>query len=279
MINYKIKNLILEDISKGNPLLKYAYLKKGANNFFNVVLNPEYDIYKNEIIILEKNKLNIQKALKENIVVLGVGNADKIKIILDNYNFKTLTIIDYSPEILSIAKKNLTGYNFKIILDDFEKIDFNQFKENISFLFLGGTLFNFKNWECILKKIKKHNSDSNIIIGVELLNKIGDVKKVSKQYEKESVFQFLKYPLNFIGIDDNEGFLKQSYNVKEMSIDTYFIFKPNLKNYYLKDISKQKILLCRSIKLLESNFFKKTKLYNVVFKNNFKNNWVVILNF
>jgi uncharacterized SAM-dependent methyltransferase len=86
MIDYKIKQLILTDIYKGKSLLKYAYLEKGANNFLNVVLNPSYDIYKNEINILNRYKQNFQDVLKENIVVLGVGNGDKINVLLDDFN-------------------------------------------------------------------------------------------------------------------------------------------------------------------------------------------------
>ena len=277
MSNYKTKNLILNDIYKGNSLLKYAYLEKGANNFLDVVLNPSYDIYKNEIKILKKNKDAFQKILKENIVVLGVGNGDKIKILLDGFNFKTLTLVDLSKKMISIAKQNLSKYNLKIINKDFEEIDFSQFQKNTSFIFLGGTLFNFNNWDLILKKLKNNFSNSNIIIGVELLNKTEDVNLVSKQYKKESVFDFLTFPLRFIGLNKKDGLVKQVYNKKERSIDTYFIFKNSNDKVNFKDNKIKKIILCRSIKLFKNDFFKKIEDYEVILDCNLKNNQIIAL--
>lgn len=277
MSNYKIKNLILNDIYKGNSLLKYAYLEKGANNFLDVVLNPSYDIYKNEIKILKKNKDAFQKILKENIVVLGVGNGDKIKILLDGFDFKTLTLVDLSKKMISIAKQNLNNYNLKIINKDFEEIDFSKFQQNTSFIFLGGTLFNFNNWDLILKKLKNNFSNSNIIIGVELLNKTEDVNLVSKQYKKESVFDFLTFPLRFIGLNKKDGLVKQVYNKKERSIDTYFIFKNSNDKVKFKDNKIKKIILCRSIKLFKNDFFKKIEDYEVILDCNLKNNQIIAL--
>ncbi len=256
--NMAIKQDIKKSILQGEPLLKFSYLNKGANKFIQVLNSKEYYTTKNELKIIKENKKELQSFLKQNIVVLGVGNGDKIKELLPSTN-KHLTLIDISEDLLKITKEKVPAQNLTLINDSFENIDFTKFK-NSTFIIFGGTLFNKDNWEDLINLLKKESINSNLIIGIELLNGI-PINEIIKQYNNETGFNFISQPLNLIGIKKKSRKIKVNFNKRKNKIEEWFISKTPIFN-------KKKILLSISIKINEKSFIKKINQKNIKF--NFK---------
>jgi len=264
ILKQDIKKCILQD----EPLLKFSYIKTGANKFLKVLKSKEYYTTKKELKIIKEKKPQLQSFLKENIVILGVGNGDKIKELLSNIK-KQVTLIDISENLLNIAKEKIKDQEIKIINNSFENIDFTKFEDS-TFVMFGGTLFNNTNWDNLITHIKKESINSNLIIGIELLNRI-PINEIIKQYNNETGFNFIFQPLKLIGIKKNTGKIKVSFNTKKNRIEEWFILKKPIFN-------KKKILLSISIKINEKIFVKKINKRNIKFDFKEGDNHVIGIN-
>ncbi len=249
---------IKKNIQKGKPLLKFSYVNKGAKKFLKVLNSKEYYTTKNELKIITKEEKELQSFLKKNIVVLGVGNGDKIKKLI-NAPSKNVTLVDISEDLMKIAKSKIQKSDLTTIIDSFENIDVSKF-QNTTFIILGGTLFNNDNWIDFINRLKQKSINSNLIIGVELLNGIS-IEDIIRQYNNETGFEFIFQPLKIIRIKRNSGKIKVNFNILKDRIEEWFI--PNKPMF-----NKKKILLSISIKISEERFIKKINKKNIEF--NFK---------
>lgn len=281
MISQEIKKEIIRDINKEESLLKYSYLDKGVNSFLEVINSPNYYTFKNEMNLINKYKNKLQEGLKENIVILGVGDGRKAKELLAGLKIKNLTIIDISSEMISLAKENLSIYNPRIINKEFEEIRFENLEDNTTFILLGGTLLNFKDWVSFLLRIKNGFHNSNIILGVELLEKECNTEEVVNQYNTEAFFKYSFFPLESIGLTRKHGFVKQIYNHKREAVETWFILdkKEDIKKRIGIKKNVSKALLCMSIKLKEQEFYEEIKKYDKLLDYKRGNNHIISIGF
>lgn len=240
-----LKEDIKKEILANKPLLKFAYLKKGANDFLKVLKSKEYHTSQNELKLIKENILNIQSKLNKNIVVLGVGNGLKIKEILKDIK-RDITLVDISEKLINSARNNLKNQNIKSIITNFNLIDLNKFKDT-TFIMLGGTLFNNPNWINFINNIDFKKNNSNMLLGIELLNGVS-MSKVIKQYDNETGFKFIFNPLKLLGIKREDGKINVLFNNNKQRIEEWFVFNNS---------KKRKILLSISFKLKMDDFLKK----------------------
>jgi hypothetical protein len=264
--------------------LKYAYVGNGAIRFLRVLKSPEYYTYRNEVNMINNHAHKIKNNFEDNVIVLGVGNGEKLNKILGDLNEEYVTLVDIS-EILLKKGLEFLKRNFNVENTSFEKLKLNDFSKKTSFVLFGGTLANMKNWDQFLLKLKKNFPKQNIFLGLEFadMSKPKIIKKIIKEYDNETGFKFIFYPLSILGFSRHDGHIEVGFNYRKSRIEEYFILNSSgiKKARRLKLLNSKKILLSISIKLERNQFLKKIKKIGLKngleFNNN--NNSIIELKF
>lgn len=223
---------IIDQLKKGNSLLKFAYIGfDGTNNFERIINSNDYKSFNNEMVIIEQNLLTITDQVRDRLVVLGVGNGKKlIQISKRLYTNKEIILIDLSKEFLDKTKNIIKG---NVITEQgcFETMNMSKFGKNSTFLILGSTLGNLKNYEFFLKKLKCECQDSNAIIGMEFYDNVtASMEKILDAYKSMEAFRFVFNPLKKLGFGWEHGDFKVFFNTEQERVEKHFVFNDNSKN-------------------------------------------------
>ena len=256
-----LKEQIIDDIHNQQPILKYAYLNEGASNFIDVTKSKQYYYYRTEMKIIKENIKLIRNSLNNTVVELGVGDGSKLNAILPPD--KNAVLVDISEEMLKKAQM-LIDRPVTVLNSSFEDINYEQIGDNVTFLFLGGTLGNFEMWENLLAKFKSHCINSNILIGMEFDEEqcSEDIKKVPEGYYNSDIQKFVFNPLRLLGLSINHGKLDVNFNDEYKRIEFYFYLNDEGKAAWFDNTRREapeKILLTLVNKPTRKTFIEKVK--------------------
>lgn len=240
----RIANVIMRQLN-GNfseTLTKFLYLGNGARHFLRFIQDQNYSGYGREIVLINRIMPQIAQRVRSNlqIVDLGPGNGEKAVIILGYLNEKVsdYLAIDISQEMLDIAKNNQLNrlnVNARYVEGDFS--DINQLTEILDnlrittrlFLLLGNTLTNEINMTIFLRNFRNiiNLTEDYLLIGIELFN--DKIKEIIREYENEDYYNLDFTPLEFLGLNRNDGTFRILFNQTLWRIEEWFIFNKDIE--------------------------------------------------
>jgi len=229
--------------------LKFAYIGKTAHTHDKLVRSNEYKLSDNEGRLI-RDKLAIAQISNQinpegfNLIDIGAGNGVKATNIISSILVKNIAVnyiaLDYSDELLKIAKRNLLEsfptLEIQTALIDFEQRQFQDELDNIHFystfekiyLFLGTTLGNPFDRMRTLENIRNSiNNGEKLLIGVELYdeNKIDDVLS---HYCNTPFYNAVFNPLTFAGLSPEDGKLEVVFNKGTRNVEVHFIINEKI---------------------------------------------------
>ena len=204
-----------------------VYKKKLQNNKY-----PFDSIVSSTFQFMGKNLKN------KNILELGCGTGNNL-IFFQNLKCKNIEGVDGSKTAISIAKKNLSSKNTKLVIADFTKV---KLKQNYFDLVIDrGSI--------------THNSKKNIII---ILN------KVQKSLRKNSFFFSSVFSSHHYGNKKKKKSFHQEINSKQGLISSFFT-KKEIMQYY-KKFEIVSLQLEEKIDFMKKK--KKISWWNLILKKN-----------
>ncbi|NCP72105.1 L-histidine N(alpha)-methyltransferase [archaeon] len=268
--------LITSIKATGEIPLKFAYLDKGAENWFNISnlrANSKNTINSNESVLLKKRIQDIistydLKDIKLNIIDLGCGTGEPILPILDYLKENNIVFryvpIDISNSMLNLAKNNISKkFDVEIlpINIDFEQGQFSDIiytlkKDGFNNLlcFLGSTLGNHFNRERVLTNIRDSmGSDDYMLLGVELSN-IYKTDNIINKYKITGAYNFVMFVPHYLGIKDDQVEYNVAWNILLNQVEQTIYLKDDI---YI-EIGSEKIKLEKDDFLLIGRSYKFT---------------------
>ncbi|WKZ44278.1 MAG: L-histidine N(alpha)-methyltransferase [Anaerolineales bacterium] len=228
--------------------LKFAYIGSAAFTHDQLVKSPSYRLSDIESTLIRERfykdivtKLDLSKK-SLNIVDIGSGNGLKAVIVLDvlfsNQFFARYLGLDYSQNLLKIAKENIVSalpafgvINTEVV--DFENESFADavlkylpIDQYSLFVLLGHTLGNPLNRIATLTNIRNSIIDKNssgFCVGIELFDK-AKVNEMLMNYQNDAFRRAVFTPLTFVGLSPEDGLLDIGFNHSTKNVEVYFEF-------------------------------------------------------
>ena len=150
------------------------------------------------------------------ILDIGCGTGGYTKLLRKKFHDARIVAVDISPEMIDIAKKKLHGRDIEFIVEDAEKIDFN---EGFDLISSNSSFQWFENLEHALSKYRDMLREKGIIsfstfgprTFFELNESLGAISAKNSSISS----------LAFVGKDDIEGMMKELFKKPEVEKFTY----------------------------------------------------------
>jgi len=228
-----------------DSLTRFSYIN-GAEDFMKFTHAENYFGYSREIILVDKMMPNLVNKIHNysQIIDLGPGDGCKAIKIIDGINGKVSSYIglDMSLTMLNSAEKsqnNIRDVDRYYALGDFNHMqeilessstESNNMYQDRLFLLLGNTLTNEINIGCFLENFREivnlTNKNRNyLLLGIELLSV--DTETIVREYSTLDNYILTFRPLEFLGVDRQDGIINILFNKTLRRVEEEFIFTKN----------------------------------------------------
>ncbi|MGV8086631.1 MAG: L-histidine N(alpha)-methyltransferase [Candidatus Woesearchaeota archaeon] len=240
----QIADIVLRQLNGdySDSLTRFSYIS-GAEDFIKFTCAENYFGYSRELILIDKMLPNLINKIQNysQIIDLGPGDGCKAVRIINGINGKISRYLglDISLPLLNSAQKSQT------IIRDIDRhyavCDFNNIRNILElsindmcqdrlFLLLGNTLTNEINMSHFLENLREMvnltNENNNfLLLGIEILS--DDVTNIIREYTNEDNYVLTFRPLEFLGVNRQDGVINISFNKTLRRIEEEFIFTKN----------------------------------------------------